>query len=124
HLDEYSKSLLLTPFKQDACLLGTKNIISETRGKPIRGDFLSSAIVNIINVPMVNSGEIGNLIAELTYRRDLYDYLERRYLSYFDYIRSAESIISFVSSCLSFLIQYDNLSKLNGLITQNTDPRY
>jgi hypothetical protein len=124
HLDEYSKSLLLRPFKKDDCLLGTKNIISETRGKPIRGDFLSSAILNIINVPVVNSSEIGHLIGELTYKRDLYDYLERRYLPYFDYIRSAESIISFVHSSLSFLIQYDNLTNLHELITQNSDPRY
>ena len=119
----YSRSILLTPFKTDDRLLETKNIISK-EGKTIRGDFLSSAILNVINVPNVNSGEIGNLIAELAYRKDLYDYLERRFLHYFEYIRSADSIISFVHSSLSFLIQYDNLRNLNGLITQNRDTRY
>lgn len=123
HLDDYSRSILLTPFKKNDCLLNAKNIINQSE-KTIRVDFLSSAILKIINVPVVTSGEVGNLIADLAYRKDLYDYLERRFLPFFEYIRSADSIISFVHSSLRFLIQYDNLINLNGLITKNGDPRY
>lgn len=126
-LDEYSKKLAYSPFKKGGCALGAKDILNGTSSdKTLRGtrDFFGSVILKVINIPDVSSSEVGKLIYELTTKKDIYTYLEKRYLSNLPFICAGKSIGEFVRSVLSFLNQYDGLSKLKPLIKSNADPRY
>lgn len=126
-LDDYSKKLVYTPFKRGDCVMGAKDILNGTsKDRVLRSsrDFFGSVILKIINVPDVSSSEVGKLIYELTIKREIYDYLEKRYLKLLPFICTGDSIGEFVRSVLSFLNQYDGLSKLMTLIKTNSDSRF
>lgn len=125
-LDSYSKNIVYLPFKKGHCVMGAKDILNgSSTDRTLRGakDFFGSVILKIINVPDVSSSEVGKLIYELTTKKDVYDYLEKRYLSELPFICFENSIGEFVRSVLSFIEQYDDFSKLKPLIKVNADPR-
>jgi len=124
-LDQYSRDHVYTPFKREACILGAKDILNLKNGKEkkVRAskDFFGSVVLKVINVPDVSSSEVGKLIYDLTSEknRNVYDYLEKKYLAELPFISFNSSMGEFVRSVLSFLDQYDGLSKLIPLIKSN-----
>jgi len=73
-----------------------KSIINGEEGSYIiRGDFFSSVILKIINIPDNSSSILGAIIESLTYRTELYDYLESRFSKVVDTNIEAEVMVTF-----------------------------
>lgn len=126
-LDEWSESIGLKPIIDPEYNFGAKSIINGESGNyKIRGtsDFFTSVILKIINVPDSSSSILGKFIYNLCSNRGLYDYLEKRFYRNLPYLVKEKKTNRFAYKVISFLFQYDNLSRLKGSIKVNSDVNY
>lgn len=73
-----------------------KSIINGEEGSYIiRSDFFSSVILKIINMPDNSSSILGAIIESLTYRPEIYEYLESRFSKVVDANIDNEAIVTF-----------------------------
>lgn len=127
NLDDWSKTIALKPIIDREYNFNAKSIINGTEGNySIRGtsDFFTSVVLKIINVPDASSSALGKIIYSLTGNRDLYSYLEKRFYNKLPFLIKEQTTNRFAYKVFSFLLQYDNLSKLNKSIQINTDQRF
>jgi hypothetical protein len=124
NLDEWSNKLALKPIIDPEFNFEAKSIINGTAGNyKVRGtsDFFTSVILKIINVPDASSSILGKVIYSLAGKKELYDYLEKRFLNELPFVRKAKKTNKFVYEVLSYLYQYDKLENISAYITANDD---
>jgi AAA domain (dynein-related subfamily) len=122
-LDDYSKSIALKPFNRSAPLLNAKNLLNEGVIRA-SSDFFNSVILKVVNVPDASSSFLGDLIFELSSQKDVYEFIERKYVNQLSFIATHSEIGEFVRSVLSFLQQYDGLKALLPYLQSNADKRF
>jgi len=88
------------------------------------GDFFSSVILKVINVPDASSGLLGKLIYELCGYPDVFQKLQHKFLIKVPLLVQGSAIGSFVNALFRFLWSYDNLKKIRLLISENDDTRF
>ncbi|MDV6167615.1 AAA family ATPase [Flavobacterium sp. DG1-102-2] len=126
-IDEYSKTIGPKIFTDKSFNLEAKSIVNGTRGNyNIRGitDFYGSIILKPINIPNASSTILGKFIYKLASNKDIYDYLEKRFLRNTPYILKDKHIKTFTKNVFLFLYQYDKLERLKNYIARNEDPSY
>jgi hypothetical protein len=127
NLDTWSSSIALKPIIDKEYNFDAKSIINGENGNyKVRGtsDFFTSVILKIINVPDASSGILGKLIYDLCGNKHLYSYLEKRFYKNLPFIIKENKTNRFAFKVVSFLFQYDNLSRLKSLIKANSDVNF
>lgn len=113
-LDEYSKRILTGPFANPEKRLEAKDIVNQKKGSSLlklraNGDFLSSVVLKVLNIPDASSSAVGDLIYHLTEDPDLYSYLEKKFIHRFPFIVKSSEANDIVKRTLLFLDQYDGM---------------
>jgi len=111
----------------DSQALTAKTILSLKDGrKGLRGegDFFTSVILKVINVPDVSSSLLGKLIYELCASPDVYQQLQHKFLAKVPLLVHGTVIGAFANAVFRFLWSYDKLNKIRLLIKENDDPRF
>jgi len=124
NLDPWSKDLAVRQIVDSNLNFNAKSIINYNNSRyTVRGanDFFSSVILKIINVPDSSSSQLGNIIYNLSCNRELYSYLENRFLSKLPFLIKEKKANRFAYKVISYLFVYDDLSKLSNCIQGNID---
>ena len=126
-LDSWSQRLAFKPITDSEYNFNAKAIINgQVDNYKIRGssDFFTSVILKIINVPDSSSSILGKVIYSLTGHKEVYDYLEKRFLNKLPFIVKEKRANRFAFRVFSFLEHYDSLKSLESSILVNKDTNY
>ncbi|GEM64192.1 hypothetical protein SF1_21740 [Sphingobacterium faecium NBRC 15299] len=121
-LDEYSESLGPKIFYDKDLNLDAKEIVNGTPGKyKLRGvtDFFASVILKPINIPNASSSILGKFIWDLCCNKDLYNYIEQKYIPEIPFITKSSRVKDFCYFTINFLLNFDGLSRLKPFFTDN-----
>ncbi len=122
HLDTLEKKYFYEVFNVED-LWGAKKILSSSNDKlSIRtsSDFFGSVILKLVNIPDTSNGIFGDFIYELCKHRDVYDFLERRYIKFLPILYKSKNRGTFAASILRFCYQFDGLSALGDSFRPST----
>jgi len=123
-IDNYSKIIGPKIFTDSNLNLGSKSIVNGNEGNyKLRGavDFYGSIILKPINIPNASSSILGKFIYNLTEKKDIYDYFERRFLNKLKFIVKEKVLKNFCFDVVSFLYSYDALEGIIPVIVKNND---
>lgn len=126
-LDDFSKKIGPSIFTDPTLNLGAKEIVNGKLGNfTLRGieDFYGSIILKPINIPNASSSILGKFIYYLTENKEVYDYLEKKFLYKLPYIIKDETMVNFCYQTMSFLNNYDSLENIIDLIVRNDDIKF
>ena len=126
-LDDFSKTLALKIFIDRELNQDAKSIVNGNPGNyTIRGisDFYTSIILKPINIPAASSSILGKFIFNLSKKTDLYNYLEKRFIDKIPFVLKENRINRFAKNTISFLLQYDEISKIKKTFIKNSDPHF
>ncbi len=121
-IDLWSKKIGLKIFTESDEKLEGKLLLNGQEGNyrfRSNGDIFSSIVLKLINVPDASSSILGKLIYELTQHKEIYDYLERRFMGSLPFLVSDNQSNRFAIKVFSFLYQYDNLEILKPFFVRN-----
>jgi hypothetical protein len=126
-IDNYSKIIGPKIFTDANLNLGSKSIVNGNEGNyKLRGsvDFYGSIILKPINIPNASSSILGKFIYNLTEKKDIYDYFERRFLNKLKFIVKEKVLKNFCFDVVSFLYNYDALEGIIPFIVKNNDNNF
>lgn len=127
YIDEWSKTVLFRPLTSEEHNFSAKSIVNGHLGNyTIRqtADFFTSVILKIINVPDSSSNILGRLIYSLTSDIELYNYIEKRFVSNLPFIIKEKNANKFALRIFTYLFQYDDLNRFDPFMVLNRDTRY
>lgn len=127
NLDLWSETIVLKPITDSNYNFDAKAIINGSSGSyKVRGpaDFFASVILKIINVPDASSSILGKFIYKLAGNKDVYSFLEKRFLKKIPFITKENNINKFVFNVVNYLYQFDNLVRIEPFIRKNSDKSF
>ena len=118
HLDEYSKSLVLNPFRDKEERVGGKELINTPGGEVkvrTNTDFFGSIILKVLSIPDESSAIIGKVIYQLCEHPDVYSYLEERFNHKLPFIRISKKARFIAEGVFRYFWGIDELKSFSDI---------
>ena len=118
HLDEYSKSLVLNPFRDKDERVGGKELINTPSGDVkvrTNTDFFGSIILKVLSIPDESSAIIGKVIYQLCEHPDVYSYLEERFNHKLPFMRISKKARFIAEGVFMYFWGLDELKKFSNV---------